>query len=758
MSSDNIEPEIAFSDYGIDSILGVNFINQVNSRLSISLNTAVIFEYSSLDKLCEHVFTVYQDQIEKQVSPAQVTPLSENGKLTPAHPQTTLAMPVARSNRLSISRNATARKKNYRKSEQKNQDIAIVGMSGMLPKASNVDEFWNNIIHGVDGVDELPEHYLNHDLYYSTEKQAGKTRCKWGGIVSERDCFDPLFFNLSPLEAESMSPHQRLVLQEGWKAIENAGYNPKSLSNSQTGVFIGTEPTGYYGETFTGYSDAIVASRLSYVLNLKGPAISINTGCSSSGVALHLACESLRNQETDMALAGGVNACMDHNVQVRLDAIDMLSPKGRCNTFDAGGSGTIISEGISIVVLKRLEDAIASNDVIYGVINASGINQDGASNGITAPNGAAQEELIVNVYNKYGINPEKISYIEAHGTGTKLGDPIEANALVRAFKKFTTKQGYCSVGSAKSHIGHTGAAAGVTGLVKILLSFKHKKIPRLLHFNTLNPLIEFNGSPFYISTQASEWKAVGDEPRMAALNSFGHSGTNVHIVVKEYIPTVNTATQAGQNDDVIVPLSARNKEQLRQKAMDLLDFIGTLKDAPKAINLADMAYAMQLGREAMEERLGFVVNSVGQLADKLKAYIDGETEIEGCYRGHAKLNKDALSLFKVDTDLQETIEKWIAHKKYPRVLELWVKGMELDWQILYGNSRPKRVSLPSYPFAKERYWYHKVEPENVGETKTKPGNKIKLIKNMELIEDIIEKIDNDSIEKDQALELIKNLV
>ena len=754
MAIDTIDPEIAFSDYGLDSILGVNFVNQVNDNLSIALNTAIIFEYSSTDKLSNHIYNVYKDEIEKllitqrEITSAEID--ETNTKNQPADQlKTRERQPI------NTRRSTSFRKKRKSIRETKSNDIAVIGMSGMMPKANSIEAFWNNIINGIDGVEELPPHYLDHDTYYSVEKKAGKTRCKWGGIVDERDCFDPLFFNLSPWEAESMNPHQRLVLQEGWKAIENSGYNPKSLSGTNTGVYIGVEPSGYQGDTFTGYSDAIISSRISYTLNLKGPALSINTGCSSSGVALHLACESLRNRETNISLVGGVNACMDHSVQIRLDEIDMLSPKGRCNTFDEGGSGTIISEGVGMVVLKRLEDAIADNDFIHGVICGSGTNQDGASNGITAPNGAAQEELMVNVYHKFGINPEDISYVEAHGTGTKLGDPIEANALVRAFKKFTTNKGYCAVGSAKSHIGHTGAAAGVTGLIKVLQSMQHNKIPKLLHFNKINPLIEFDNSPFYIPTQTIEWNSNG-KPLMAALNSFGHSGTNVHLVVREF---VSNSSQSNQEpiETVIIPLSAKTADQLKQKAKDLLHFIQT-KENSSAIHLNSMAYTLQLGREAMSRRLGFVVNSVKQLSKKLQDYINSEQKEEGIYQGNVKKDKEALSLFIQDTDLQETVKTWIDTKKYERIVELWVKGLEFDWTVFYPNTNPKRMSLPSYPFEKERYWYTKRDSDNGIDNNLLPSQKIETIHNMEAIESIIDQIDNDSMEKEKALALLKNLV
>ncbi len=709
ISSENIDSDSAFSDYGVDSILGVSFINQVNSALSISLNTAIIFEHSSVNRLSKHIYNSYRSQIEPM--PELQKDVLVNADKDLEHPvykeKTANTINSLPQNRFSF-RTRSFRKDLSTKNKESNSEIAVVGISGMFPKADNINQFWQNMVEGIDGVDELPEHYLNQKKYFSTQKQSGKTRCKWGGIVEDRDCFDPLFFNISPKEAESMNPHQRLVLQESWNAIENSGYNPKELSGSQTGIYIGAEPTGYTGETFTGYSDAIIASRLSYILNLNGPSFVVNTGCSSSAVALHLACESLRNKETDLALAGGVNACLNENVLVRLDKIEMLSPNGRCFTFDKEADGTIMSEGIGIVVLKRLEDAIDSGDKIYGLISGSGINQDGASNGITAPNGEAQEKLITDIYKKFNIDPEKISYVEAHGTGTKLGDPVETNALVRAFRNFTDQKGFCAIGSAKSYIGHTAAAAGVIGLIKVLLSMQNNKIPKLLNFKTLNPLIEFKESPFYINTEVQEWKSP-NTPRMAAINSFGHSGTNAHLVIKEYVQTESSPVSISRNP-VIIPLSAKTPEQLLQKTKDLLGFTRIQKgrnlQPTETFNLAGMAYTLQVGREAMEERLAFIVNSVEELEQKLEAYNDGERIIENTWIGKANRNKDIHELFKGDTEFQEIISKWIEKNKLSNLADLWAKGLDLDWNKLYAEVKPNRIHLPSYPFAKERYWYN----------------------------------------------------
>ena len=414
-----------------------------------------------------------------------------------------------------------------------------------------------------------------------------------GGILEDRDCFDPLFFNISPHEAQSMNPHQRLILQESWKAIEDAGYNPKSLANSKVGIFIGAEASGYYYETFTGSSDAIIASRLSYYLNLNGPAIVVNTGCSSSAAAIHLACESLRHRESSVAIAGGVMANMNQTLLKPLVDIEMLSPTGNCHTFDETANGTVLSEGVGVIILKRLREAIVEGDQIYGIIKGSGINQDGASNGLTAPSGAAQEQLITEVYNRYNIDPEDITYIEAHGTGTKLGDPIEANALVRAFKKFTSKKNYCAIGSAKSQIGHTSAASGVTGLIKLLLSMQHKQLPGLLHFKQLNPHINIEGSAFYVNSYAAKWESIGAKPLTAALNSFGHSGTNTHLVVQEYIKQEEDRSQIIETNPkvplTLIPISAKDKDRLCDYANCLLNYLTfkdeyTKKDTSRIVN------------------------------------------------------------------------------------------------------------------------------------------------------------------------------
>ncbi|MGV9878588.1 SDR family NAD(P)-dependent oxidoreductase [Streptomyces sp. NPDC003006] len=486
-------------------------------------------------------------------------------------------------------------------------DIAVVGMSGQFPGAADVREFWRNLTEGRVGYGELPDHYLAGD-------DPGGYR--WGGALPERDLFDAEFFGIRPHEADLMSHNQRLLLQESWHALEDAALDPTSLAGSRTGLFIGAEPTGYPHESFTGASDALVASRLSYFLDLRGAALVVNTACSSSLAAVHLACQSLRSGESSLALVGGVNAGLDARGLDLLVESGAMSPSGQCRTFDADANGTVYSEAVAVLVLKRLSDAVADCDHIHGVVRATGMNQDGASNGITAPNGAAQEDLVLDVYRRFGIPAERVGYVEAHGTGTALGDPVEANALVRAFRRLTTEREFCAIGSAKAHIGHTGAPAGVVGLIKVLLSMRHGHLVGMPTLRELNPLIDFKDSAFVPDETAGPWRNGSGAPLMAAVNSFGHSGTNAHVVVEQYVPVAEPDRSYDGGTPQIVPLSARNPERLRVYADALAEYLDSA--AASAAAVTTPVPVMETARTADPARVCAVVAGVlGVAADEI---------------------------------------------------------------------------------------------------------------------------------------------
>jgi acyl transferase domain-containing protein/enoyl-CoA hydratase/carnithine racemase len=599
------------------------------------------------------------------------------------------------------------------------EKIAIIGMSCRYPMSENVDAFWENLKAGKDCVIEVPaDRWRAYADWYNPDPSHPHTSySKWGGFLDSIDSFDPLFFGISPVEAEFIDPQQRIFLEECWKTIESAGYAPSTLSNRSCGVYVGCTSGDYArllaadgqdtaGAAFMGTSNAILAARISYYLNLKGPAVAIDTACSSSLVAVHLACASIRSGENQLALAGGVNVLTTPFGHILTSQVGMLTRDGRCASFDASASGIVFSEGCGVLLLKALSEAERDNDDILGVIEGSGINQDGKTNGITAPSSRAQEQLLRQVYGTFGIDPKRISYVEAHGTATPLGDPIEVNALTSVFGKSTTEGNTCALGSVKSNIGHAGVAAGVAGIVKVLLCIKHRKLVPSIHYSQPNPHIEFEKSPFYVNTQYCDWASDQlHQPRLATVSAFGFSGTNAHIVIEEHVPSSQPvpAVQSGIAPDgkVLVPLSAKAAEQLQQKVRHLLDFIGKQE---QPVDLARLAYTLQIGRDAMDHRLGFIVGSVDQLAEKLQGYLDGKSHIEDVYRGQASHGDDTLAAFAGDAEMRDVIERWIARKNLPKVSDLWVRGFEMDWNRMHEGAKPRRMTLPTYPFARERCW------------------------------------------------------
>ena len=713
-----IEETVALSDYGIDSILGIRFIEEINQRLSLSLNPAIVFEYATVKRLSQYITSLAPK------SAAQIVRL--------ATPAPSIKKPFSLRNDL----------------------IAIVGMAGQVPGACNIDTFWENLASGKDSLGPLSPTYMQG-------RSDEMRQFDVGGTLINRDQFDPLFFTLTPHEAASMSPHQRLILQEGWKALEDAAIDPTSLSGANIGVYVGAEPSGYRHQSFTGQSDALVASRLSYILNLRGPALALNTGCSSSGVSIHLACEALRSGEIEVALAGGVCANLDTPEVMNLLGVGMLSPSGECLAFSAGADGTVMSEAVGMVVLKRLDAAERDGDPIYACIAASGTNQDGSSNGITAPNGEAQEELITQTYARFKIDPEQISYVESHGTGTKLGDVVEANALTRAFAQFTNKRHFCAVGAIKPIIGHSSAAAGVIGLINVVQSMRHCKRLGLRHLSDLNPLITDDSSALNFSQQTLDWP-VQETPRFAALNCFGHSGTNAHLVVQDYTRQQAFETTQPQKP-VLIPLSARTKTLLDAHVSQLHHDLTALQGRPQPDELqhliaqiislspqdisehetlldlglgaaeqmelrehlqarygsrspfsgqetiscltkqlvpaialdgnvswlSSVAKTLQVGRAALSERCVVLANSQADLIEKLSQMMAGDMDDPKVWFGTAGSSHTRLS------DQSELSE----------IAQHWVRGGKVNWQIQKQAFDPfaQRLHLSPTIFANETY-------------------------------------------------------
>ncbi|WP_009900592.1 beta-ketoacyl synthase N-terminal-like domain-containing protein, partial [Burkholderia thailandensis] len=431
-------------------------------------------------------------------------------------------------------------------------NIAVVGLAGRYPKARDLDAFWANLAGGVDCIEEIPAERWDHARYYDSDRDAtGKTYAKWGGFVDGVDEFDPLFFNISPKEASVMDPQERLFVQCAYEALEDAGYGRVALgaerphgAERNIGVYVGVmyEEYPYFGveHTLNGRPMALsgnpssIANRVSYLLDLHGPSMAVDTMCSSSFTALHLACESLLSGQCRMAIAGGVNLSLHPNKFIALAQGGFAASDGRCRSFGEGGDGYVPSEGVGAVVLKPLAHALADGDHVYGLIQGIAINHGGKSNAYTVPNPDAQAGVIEAAYRRAGISPRDVSYLEAHGTGTALGDPIEIAGLVSAFRAFTDARQFCAIGSVKSTIGHCESAAGISALTKVLLQMKHGRLAPSLHARTPNPHIDFDASPFVLQRTLAPWPAPDGGTRIAGISSFGAGGTNAHVVVEEY--------------------------------------------------------------------------------------------------------------------------------------------------------------------------------------------------------------------------------
>ena len=599
-----------------------------------------------------------------------------------------------------------------------------IGMSGRFPQADDIHELWKNLKAGRDCISEVPQQRWDWHRTQDLRSPNGRKISRWGGFINSPDCFVAPFFRMSPREAEITDPQERLFLEVCWEAIEDAGYTPKSLASPRgrnkrqpVGVFVGVMHKDYSligaEELFNGSSVLVslncapIANRVSYFCNFHGPSMAVDTVCSSSLTAVHLAIESIRNGECEVALAGGVNLSLHPAKYITYGLMEMHSSDGRCRTFAKGGDGYVSGEGIGAVLLKPLEKALEDQDHIYAVIRGSSINHVGTVSGITVPSPVAQADMIVDCLEKAKVHPRTISYVETHGTGTSLGDPIELEGLTKAFHQFTQDRQFCAVGSIKSNIGHGESSAGIGGLIKIALQLEHRMLVPSLHAGEPNPYIDWENSPFVVQREMQAWEPAhtreeGKEivhPRRAALSSFGATGSNAHLIVEESPTGDGGDLSIGNSRPMIIPLSARNEDRLHAYVEKLLAFV-----TGQNVDLDRLAYSLQLGREAFDVRVAFVVNDMPALVDRLKAYVDGKNEIEGCYRGTKKQGKEAIALLTADEDSYELIKKWIAKGKKKKIAELWVKGLTVEWHKLYGGGIPGRISAPTYPFAKERYW------------------------------------------------------
>ena len=609
--------------------------------------------------------------------------------------------------------------------QQDADDIAIIGISGRYPEANNLIDFWRNLTQGKDSIQEDIR-----SRWQALKDQ--KTDSLWGGFISDVDAFDAKFFSITPREAANMDPQERLFLQVAWAALEDAGYDPDSLCNSLSsravGVYVGVVWSLYQTLGFECFDTEkpiaphsmhwSIANRVSSFMDLHGPSLAVDTACSSSLTAMHLACEAIRAGEIRAALVGGVNLDLHPLKYLVTRSHRMLSSSGRCQSFAKGGDGYVAGEGVGALLLKPLADALRDRDHVYGVVKGSCVNHGGHTSGYTMPNPHAQAALVRGAMHKAGVDARGVNYIEAHGTGTALGDPLEILALSDAFKHDELQppaaHQYCAIGSVKSNIGHLEAAAGIAGVTKTLLQLQYQYLVPSIHAEELNENIEFEQSPFYLQRSLEPWHSLtldGQElPLSAGVSSFGAGGTNAHIIIQQ--PPValdNSDLKVATVSPHIVVVSAKVNASLKENVDNLRAFLLEQLDAdlplelrfnPSQLNLVNVAYTLQVGRRAMNERLAFVVNSLPDLVQKLELFCDGLDDSKHIFRG--TVNDEVSS--RVQNVDEQYFNQLVEGGHHGKVAQLWVTGAFSMWPSNPHYQHARRIPLPTYAFVPTKHW------------------------------------------------------
>ncbi|HEY0833189.1 MAG TPA: beta-ketoacyl synthase N-terminal-like domain-containing protein, partial [Azospirillum sp.] len=678
------------ADLGFDSISLAEFARVLSGFYGLAISPSVFFSHATPKRLAGYFLAEHRAAMDAFYRRAGAAP-----PVAPAIMPAAVPAPV-------------------RSEAPADEPIAIIGMSGRFPKARDVDELWGILERGEDAVGEIAPDRFDWRRYYSdTAGAPGKTISKWCGCIPGLAEFDPLFFEISPLEAERMDPRQRHLLQESWLALENAGYGPAQIAGDRVGMFVGVEDGSDYQRrlknvpqvSLTATHNGILASRLAYFLNLDGPVMAINTACSSSLVAAHMACQSLLRNECGTAIAAGVNLMVSPEAYVGMSQAGMLSPDGKCYAFDRRANGMVPGEAVAVVVLKRLSRALADGDPIQGVIRGSGVNYDGRTNGITAPSGASQTGLLRGVHRQCGLRPQDIDCVVTHGTGTQLGDAVEINALADAFRDANPPPASCALTSTKSNLGHTFAASGLVSLIGLVQAIRHATIPASLHCEQENDHIHWRQSPFYVNKRAKPWTTQPGRPRTGAVSAFGISGTNAHVVVQEHAapPAIPAATPAAPC--FVLALSGRTAAALRDQIARMLAWLrGAGAEAP----LDGVSHTLLHGRHHFEHRCAIVVRDAAEAIALWSRAAAGENPagvLHGVvvrdFGGEAAVRRSIPALVQRAAACRDTADD---HRSALRDLaNLHCKGYEIPWHELYARA-PRRVSLPGYPFARERHW------------------------------------------------------
>jgi amino acid adenylation domain-containing protein len=673
---------------GFNSLHYTSLAARLADELGMALNPALFFLYVSIAEIRDYLLREHAGALASALLPAAPRAALASGPVAPEVPEVPMAHPGA---------------------------IAIIGMSGVMPQAADLDAFWRNLLAGADNSSLIPADRWDWRTVDGDPHGPGNfTNVHRAAFMNDVAGFDAAFFSISPREAELMDPQQRLLLEGVWSCLEDAALRPGDLRGESVGLFVGATGDEYAtlslqpGReidrfTLSGVSRTILANRVSYLFDWHGPSEVVDTACSSSLVAVHNAVRALQHGDCKLAIAGGINVMIDPVPHVCLNKIGMLAADGRCKTFDARADGYARGEGIGLILLKPLADALRDGDPIHAVIRGSAVNHGGRATALSAPNPAAQVQVIQAAIRAAGVDSGRIGYIEAHGTGTALGDPIEIEALKEVFTDLQGERGHTraepesvALSSVKPNVGHLESAAGIAGLLKAILCVKHGQLPATLHLEQLNPNIHLEGSPFFIVRERQAWPMPRDGrgglgPRLAGVSSFGFGGVNAHVVVEQHVaPASNPAARGG--DAWWIPLSAQGAAELRALCTRLSDYLSGFR---REVALADVAQTLQSGRTSLQERALLRVGSLDELIDALTALAEDRPTPALHWRGSVKAAP------------MRGVTRRAAGELLPGgddVAERWRQHGDAAWPRSTANASRRRIHLPTYPFAHTPYW------------------------------------------------------
>jgi acyl transferase domain-containing protein/acyl-CoA synthetase (AMP-forming)/AMP-acid ligase II/NADPH:quinone reductase-like Zn-dependent oxidoreductase/acyl carrier protein len=752
-----------FLDLGLDSLMAVEIMGALKKDLDVPLSPTLLFEYPSIGELTEYLAREYPEELERTLGTASPWPVAavpqaaaadvvseepEGGSFPAApsdkrlgdliltegkdlpgtrsvemlhsvqHDNSRLSSPDA----VSVRPEDCARHANNGSPERREsraalpavreEDIAIIGMAGRFPGAPDLEAFWKLVRDGGDAVREIPPERWDWRATFDPDPSApGKSYCRWGGFLDGIEQFDPRFFGLSPREGALLDPQQRLFLEIAWEALEHSGATAERLALEPAGVFVGCTHSHQYYERIRpflrpddfsapiGNHNSFIPNRVSHFLNFRGPSVLVDTMSSSSLVAVHMACESLKRGECATALAGGVNLLLSPEYYVAMSRLRVLSTDGKCRAFDHRASGYTPGEGVGAVLLKPLRAALEDGDWVHAVIKGSAVNHHGRTNALIAPSPRGQTELILAALGGAGVDAETVSYVEAHGTGNAWGDPIEIEGLTRAFGGPGKGGGACALGTVKTNIGHLEAAGGIAGLIKACLSLQHRQLPPSLHFEKAHPLIRFDQTPFRVNTELRDWERAG--PRRAGVNSFGMGGANAHVVLEEAPAPAGGGKR--EPPSYLLPLSARSEAALEALVQRYCRY---LEEHP-AVSPADLCYTAAVGRTSFSHRLAIVAEDAGGLRQKLRLFLSGAPRagLQGSCIFHGIAGPGGAPATEGPSFLPEgaaSREEWM--DGLARLARGFARGQTVDWEPLYRGAGARRVPLPTYPFERERCW------------------------------------------------------